>query len=141
MWFSQLFYLLLLFYSQLPPSSSFNSSSALLCSQHQSSALLHFKHLFSFTPFSSFDCDLVGQESYPKMETWKEGTDCCSWDGVTCDSVRGDVIGLDLNCSWLSSTILFNSTLFLLCHLQWLNLTSNDFPFCRLHLGLASLLG
>jgi hypothetical protein len=129
MWFSQLFYLLLLFYSQLPPSSSFNSSSALLCSQHQSSALLHFKHLFSFTPFSSFDCDLVGQQSYPKMETWKEGTDCCSWDGVTCDSMRGDVIGLDLSCSWLSGTIPFNSTLFLLSHLQWLNLTSNDFLF------------
>jgi hypothetical protein len=136
MWFSQLFYLLLLFYSQLPPSSSFNSSLALLCSQHQSFALLQFKHLFSFTPFSSFDCDLVGQQSYPKMETWKD-----SWDGVTCDSVRGDVIGLDLSCSWLSGTIPFNSTLFLLSHLQWLNLTSNDFPFCRLHLGLASLLG
>uniref|UniRef100_A0A2N9E468 Leucine-rich repeat-containing N-terminal plant-type domain-containing protein n=1 Tax=Fagus sylvatica TaxID=28930 RepID=A0A2N9E468_FAGSY len=48
---------------------------------------------------------------------------------VTCDSMRGDVIGLDLSCSWLSGTIPFNSTLFLLSHLQWLNLTSDDFIF------------
>ncbi|XP_030949470.1 receptor-like protein Cf-9 [Quercus lobata] len=63
------------------------------------------------------------------MESWKEGTDCCSWDGVTCDSVRGDVIGLDLSCSWLYGTIPFNSSLFLLPHLQWLNLASNNFNY------------
>ncbi|XP_065620002.1 receptor-like protein 7 [Quercus suber] len=39
------------------------------------------------------------------MESWKDATDCCSWDGVTCDSVRGDVIGPDLSCSWLYGTI------------------------------------
>ena len=125
---SQLFYLLLLLYSQITSSSSssFSSPSTLICSQYQSSALLQFKHLFSFTQDASSD---VCQHSYPKMENWKEGTDCCSWDGVTCDSMRGDVIGLDLSCSWLSGTIPFNSTLFLLTHLQWLNLTSNDFLF------------
>jgi hypothetical protein len=126
MWLSQLFYLLLLFYSQLTlSSSSFSSSSTLLCSQYQSSALIQFKHLFSFKQFASSDCEDVGQHSYPKMETWKEGTDCCSWDGVTCDKVRGDVIGLDLSCSWLYGTIPSNSTLFLLPHLQQLSLASN----------------
>ena len=35
------------------------------------------------------------QHSYPKMESWKKGTDYCSWDGVTCDRVKGNLIGLD----------------------------------------------
>ncbi|KAL0000616.1 hypothetical protein SO802_014397 [Lithocarpus litseifolius] len=128
-WLSQLFYLLLLFYSQLTSSSSssFNSSSPLLCSQDQSSALLQFKQLFSFLKYASLSCDFYGQHSYPKMESWKEGTDCCSWDGVTCDSVRGDVIGLNLSCSWLYGSIPSNASLFLLPHLQRLNLAFNYF--------------
>ncbi|XLU21762.1 hypothetical protein S245_057828, partial [Arachis hypogaea] len=36
------------------------------------------------------------------MRTWDNGTDCCSWMGVTCHSVSGHVIGLDLSCSGLS---------------------------------------
>ncbi|KAL0000622.1 hypothetical protein SO802_014403 [Lithocarpus litseifolius] len=132
-WLSQLFYLLLLFYSQLTSSSSssFNSSSPLLCSQDQSSALLQFKQLFSLSEIASLDCDI----SYPKMEFWKEGTDCCSWDGVTCDSVRGDVIGLDLSCSMLESTIPSNASLFLLPHLQRLNLAFNDFNISQIPSG------
>jgi uncharacterized protein YjbI with pentapeptide repeats len=128
-WLSQLFYLSLLLYSQLTSSSSssFSSPSTLICSQYQSSALLQFKHLFSFTQEASSDCEEVGQHSYPKMENWKEGTDCCSWDGVTCDRVRGDVIGLDLSCSRLDGTIPYNSSLFLLTRLQLLNLAFNDF--------------
>uniref|UniRef100_A0A7N2LIE5 Leucine-rich repeat-containing N-terminal plant-type domain-containing protein n=1 Tax=Quercus lobata TaxID=97700 RepID=A0A7N2LIE5_QUELO len=123
---SQLFfYLLLLLYSQLASSSS----SAPLCSQDQSFALLQFKQLFSFSNDVSFNCDEVDLHSYPKMESWKEGTDCCSWDGVTCDRMKRDVIGLDLSCSWLCGTIPFNSSLFLLPHLQWLNLASNNFSY------------
>ena len=130
-WLSQLFYLLLLFYSQLTSSSSsfFNSSSPLLCSQDQSSALLQFKQLFSLSEY--VHCDI----SYPKMESWKEGTDCCSWDGVTCDSVRGDVIGLDLSCSWLYGTIPSNASLFLLPHLQRLNLALNYFGGSQISSG------
>jgi Leucine-rich repeat (LRR) protein len=130
LWLSQLLYLSLLSYSQLTSSSlssSSSSSSAPLCSQDQSYALLRFKQLFSFSKDASFGCDGVGPDSYPKMESWGEGTDCCSWDGVTCDRVKGYVIGLDLSCSWLVGTIPSNSTLFLLPHLQWLNLASNNF--------------
>jgi hypothetical protein len=136
-WLSQLFYLLLLLYSQLTSSlsSSFSSPSTLICSQYQSSALLQFKHLFSFTQDASFYCEEVGQHSYPKMENWKEGTDCCSLVGVTCDRVRGDVIGLDLSCSWLNGTIPSNSTLFLLPHLQLLNLAFDDFNFSPISSG------
>jgi Leucine-rich repeat (LRR) protein len=133
-WLSQLLYLLLLlhfqFTSSFSLSSPFSSSSALLCSQEQSIALLQFKGLFSFS-----DSDYCDQHSYPKMETWKEGTDCCSWDGVTCDRVRGDVIGLDLSCSWLKGTIPSNSSLFLLHHLQRLNLAFNNFESSNISSG------
>ncbi|CAL5328232.1 unnamed protein product [Camellia sinensis] len=66
---------------------------AQLCTQEQTSALLQFKQQFSFNKSAS-DCD----RSYPKMESWKEGSDCCSWDGVECDNNTSQVIGLDLTC-------------------------------------------
>ena len=111
----KLFCLVLILCSQLTsslslPSSSF-SSSALLCSQDQSFALLQFKQLFP----------------HPKMESWEEGIDCCSWPGVTCDRMGRDVIGLDLSDSGLQGTIPSNSSLFHLSHLQWLNLSFNNF--------------
>ncbi|XP_030931067.1 receptor-like protein 6 [Quercus lobata] len=69
------------------------------------------------------------------MESWKVGTDFCSWDGVTCDRVRGNMIGLDLNCSWLYGTIPSNISLFLLPHLQHLNLAFNDFSISPISSG------
>nr|XP_023920778.1 receptor-like protein 12 [Quercus suber] len=51
------------------------------------------------------------EHSYPKMESWKKGTDCCSWDGVTCDRVKENLIGLDLSCSWLQGIIPLNSSI------------------------------
>uniref|UniRef100_A0A7N2M8R7 Leucine-rich repeat-containing N-terminal plant-type domain-containing protein n=1 Tax=Quercus lobata TaxID=97700 RepID=A0A7N2M8R7_QUELO len=124
-----------LLFSTSSSSSSFNSSSPLLCSQDQSSALLQFKQLFSLWEYASDICDYYGQRSYPKIESWKEGTDCCSWDGVTCDSVRGDVIGLDLSCSRLYGTIPSNTSLFLLPHLQRLNLAFNYFNYSQISSG------
>ncbi|KAL5737447.1 hypothetical protein ACOSP7_030208 [Xanthoceras sorbifolium] len=63
------------------------------------------------------------------MKEWREDTDCCSWDvgGLTCDTVTGHVIGLDLSCSCLHGSIPSNSSLFLLSHLQKLNLAFNNF--------------
>ncbi|KAK3423924.1 hypothetical protein EUGRSUZ_F00665, partial [Eucalyptus grandis] len=55
------------------------------------------------------------------------GIDCCLWDGVTCDGATGNVISLDLTCSWLRGTLHSNSSLFLLRHLWKLNLFGNDF--------------
>ncbi|XP_050279917.1 receptor-like protein Cf-9 [Quercus robur] len=103
-------------------SLSFNSSTP-LCHSHQSSALLHFRNSFSVGD-SLYRCDYY---SYPPKNSWKMGTDCCGWDGVTCDTMTGHVIGLDLSCSRLEGPIHSNSTLFSLRHLQWLNLAYNYF--------------
>uniref|UniRef100_A0A2K1R4N2 Uncharacterized protein n=1 Tax=Populus trichocarpa TaxID=3694 RepID=A0A2K1R4N2_POPTR len=93
-----------------------------LCARDQSIHLLQFKESFLIDPSASFEyCE------NPKTESWKEGTDCCLWDGVTCDIKSGQVIGLDLACSMLYGTLHSNSTLFSLHHLQKLDLSYNDF--------------
>ncbi|TXG67658.1 hypothetical protein EZV62_008933 [Acer yangbiense] len=107
-------------------------SFANLCSHEQSSALLHFKQLFSFNQYSDYPSLCYTQLHYPKMKYWKDDTDCCSWDGVACDMVTGHVIGLDLSCSQLYGSIPSNSSLFLLSHLQKLNLASNDFNLSQI---------
>ncbi|KAL4597673.1 hypothetical protein ACB092_11G005500 [Castanea dentata] len=103
-------------------SLSFNSSTP-LCRSHQSSALLHFRNSFSVGDSNVF-CDYY---SYPPKNSWKMGTDCCGWDGVTCDSMTGHVIAVDLSCSRLQGPIHPNTTLFSLRHLQSLNLAFNNF--------------
>ena len=137
-WQYQLFCLLsLLFHSPFSFSSSLSSNSP--CS-----ALLQFSNslsLHSFAspslhasviPIHSYDyrsnfhmCD----NSYPKIVSWKKDKDCCSWDGVKCDDTTLLVSGLDLSCSWLSSSIPSNSSLFLLYHLRSLNLAGNNFNY------------
>ncbi|KAH1063103.1 hypothetical protein J1N35_028090, partial [Gossypium stocksii] len=67
-----------------------------------------------------------------KTNSWKEGTNCCSWDGVTCDHLNAHVIALDLSCSWLYGNFPSNTTLFLLPNLQKLNLAYNDFSLSKI---------
>ncbi|KAI9384023.1 hypothetical protein POPTR_012G010300v4 [Populus trichocarpa] len=102
--------------------SSSNYSSSRFCAPDQSLSLLQFKESFSInSSASSEDCQ------HPKTESWKEGTDCCLWDGVTCDLKTGHVTALDLSCSMLYGTLHPNSTLFSLHHLQKLDLSDNHF--------------
>ncbi|KAL7207617.1 hypothetical protein ACSBR1_029549 [Camellia fascicularis] len=109
-----------------------SSSSSSTCARHtcledQRFSLLQFKTTFTITANASLYC---GSGSHiPKMVFWNESSDCCSWEGVTCDWSNGHVIGLDLSCSQLQGTIQPNSTLFHLRHLQTLNLAFNDFNF------------
>ncbi|XVE99113.1 hypothetical protein REPUB_Repub03eG0168900 [Reevesia pubescens] len=84
------------------------------------------KSSFSIEKSASKKCEYRGTPSYPKTNSWKEGTDCCSWDGVTCDNITCQVIGLDLNCSWLLGVIPSNINLFHFPHLQNLSLAFND---------------
>ena len=118
---SPIFYQLLCFLLFLS-----SSSATQLCSHDESAALIQFKTLFSINQTASKDCE-VGTISHPKINSWKEGTDCCLWDGVSCDNITGHVIRLDLSCSWLSGTLPSNSSLFILSHLQRLDLSFNDF--------------
>ena len=109
------------------------------CPYDQSHALLQFKNSFSISTSASFNCsrdvspfDLIFQCDfalpYPKTESWVEGMDCCSWDGVTCDLETGYVIELDLSSSMLYGTFhSHNNSLFLLSHLQKLDLSNNHF--------------
>ncbi|PKI33462.1 hypothetical protein CRG98_046139 [Punica granatum] len=92
-------------------------------------ALLHFGNSFTITLDASADyyCGYPANTSYPKTASWKNGTDCCSWDGVTCHTSENYVISLDLSCSWLHGTLHSNSTLFSLSNLRGLNLAVNDF--------------
>ncbi|CAL5374527.1 unnamed protein product [Camellia sinensis] len=116
---------------------------AQLCTQQQTSALLQFKQQFSFNKSASyFNCDYFGIHSYSKMESWKEGSDCCSWDGVECDNNTNQVIGLDLSCSWLIGTSHPNTTIFYYFpHLQSLNLAFNDFRMSPLNLSASGFSG
>ncbi|XVF18860.1 hypothetical protein REPUB_Repub11eG0059500 [Reevesia pubescens] len=134
------FLLLLIIGFQATLSSSYSSSTTQLCSRDQSAALLQFKTLFSINKTASIYCQHI--RSYPKTNSWKEGTDCCLWDGISCDSISGQVISLDLSCSWLSGTLPSNSSLFLLSHLQSLDLSFNDFKNSKISSnfgGFASL--
>ncbi|KAJ6889858.1 hypothetical protein NC651_023577 [Populus alba x Populus x berolinensis] len=96
-------------------------SSPHFCAHDQSLSLLQFKESFSINSSASWNCQ------HPKTESWKEGTDCCLWDGVSCDLKTGHVTGLDLACSMLYGTLHSSSTLFSLHHLRMLDLSDNDF--------------
>ncbi|KAF5771092.1 putative leucine-rich repeat-containing, plant-type, leucine-rich repeat domain superfamily [Helianthus annuus] len=39
------------------------------------------------------------------MKNWNTSTDCCDWNGVTCDHSTGDVIGLDLSCGMVQGRL------------------------------------
>ncbi|PON35353.1 LRR domain containing protein [Trema orientale] len=61
------------------------TSSAITCLPHQRSALLQLKKDFAFEKHNLTDFiglyDFIDSYSYPKMKFWKEGKDCCGWDG------------------------------------------------------------
>ncbi|KAK8706397.1 hypothetical protein V6N13_049964 [Hibiscus sabdariffa] len=115
------FPLLIIFVSQV---AFLSSSSSHLCLPDQSLALLQFKKVISLN-----NCSFRGsfRRGPRKIISWKEGTDCCFWDGVSCDIVTGNVIGLDLQDCQLYGTLNSDSSLFLLSHLRWLNLAGNAF--------------
>ncbi|XWS16888.1 hypothetical protein CRYUN_Cryun33cG0019900 [Craigia yunnanensis] len=115
--------LLLLFallqYFQVDCSWSFSSSflhSTHLCLPEQRASLLEFKNTISVDDF----CDY-----YRKTNSWNESSDCCSWEGVSCNKVTGHVIGIDVSHSCLHGSLLANNSLFQLQSLQSLDLSSN----------------
>ncbi|RHN57393.1 putative leucine-rich repeat-containing, plant-type, leucine-rich repeat domain, L [Medicago truncatula] len=117
----------------------FTSYTFSMCKHHDSSALLQFKNSF-FINTSSQPGFWSHCSSFSfKTESWKTGTDCCEWDGVTCDIMYDYVIGLDLSCNNLNGELAANSTIFQLKHLQQLNLAFNDFFGSSVHAGIGDL--
>ncbi|MBA0784493.1 hypothetical protein Gotri_024888, partial [Gossypium trilobum] len=68
----------------------------------------------------------LNSSSSEKLVKWNQSTDCCSWDGITCNA-GGQVIGLDLSKELISGAIDKSNSLFRLRHLQQLNLAYNSF--------------
>ncbi|KAF3789936.1 Receptor-like protein 12 [Nymphaea thermarum] len=107
-----LFTTLLILLTQPPPAAS-----AVLCHLNESSALLRFKQ--SISKFL-----LPG-----KLSSWQgNGSDCCRWQGITCHSITGFVIKLqipDVTQDTFFGSI--DSSLFELKQLQLLDLSMNGF--------------
>ncbi|XP_042478859.1 receptor-like protein 35 [Macadamia integrifolia] len=118
--FFYFFFLLLLLLPQIQAAQESH-----ICLHDQKSALLQFRHEFIITDNISFS-------------SWEPETDCCSWEGVTCNVTTGYVIRLDLNFK-LSGPIYSNSSLFGLHHLQRLNLAYNDFKLAPIPSGFDRL--
>ena len=124
------------FFISLSQTSS-NTSSQHHCLPDQSAHLLQLrqefveKRMYTEYPEYYIDYDFLDyyNGSYPKMKSWKADSDCCSWDGVTCDAENGEVIGLDLSNSWLYGPLNSNCSLFSFRHLRKLNLALNNFTF------------
>ncbi|PHT31657.1 hypothetical protein CQW23_27994 [Capsicum baccatum] len=111
---------------------AFSSSLPHLCPKDQAHALLQFKHMFTINPNSSHCYN-------PTTLSWNKSTDYCSWSGVHCDDMMGQVIELDLYYSGLQGKFHSNSSLFQLSNLKRLDLAGNDFSGCSFHLNLIIL--
>lgn len=61
----------------------------------------------------------------PVLPSWKENTDCCAWEGVTCDGSMGQVTALDLSELGIVGNL--SSAIFNLTSLRFLNLAGNCF--------------
>ncbi|GKV33129.1 hypothetical protein SLEP1_g41670 [Rubroshorea leprosula] len=132
-WFSQILclsFMLLQFRVQSSsPSQSSLDSPAHLCRPEERSALLDFKSTANLVDF----CSLFPPR--PIIQTWNEGSDCCLWEGITCDKRNGHVTGLDLSNNCLEANLTTNSSLFRLEKLQSLNLAYNNFSYHNLSFG------
>uniref|UniRef100_A0A0V0H9X6 Putative ovule protein n=1 Tax=Solanum chacoense TaxID=4108 RepID=A0A0V0H9X6_SOLCH len=89
---------------------AFCSSLSHLCLKDQALALLQFKHMFTI-------------DAYSTLLSWNKSIDCCSWDGVHCDEMTGQVTELNLTCSKLQGKFHSNSSLFQLSNLKRLDLS------------------
>ncbi|CAH2079305.1 unnamed protein product, partial [Thlaspi arvense] len=99
----------------------FASHAKHLCRPNQRDTLWEFKNEFYVEGFHS-----DGTPVDKKTKSWRNNTDCCSWDGISCNPKKGLVVELDLEDSFLNGPLRYNSSLFRLQHLQSLNLGNNN---------------
>ncbi|TYH86636.1 hypothetical protein ES332_D01G058100v1 [Gossypium tomentosum] len=104
------------------------------CLPEDTSALLQFKNTMSID-----DSAFYSYCYHPKTNSWNESTNCCSWEGVTCDKATGQVISLDLSCSQLVGFLSPNTALFRLRGLKRLDLSLNNFSASSIPSGFNQL--
>ncbi|CAN6890867.1 unnamed protein product [Brassica oleracea var. botrytis] len=121
-------------------SSSYTYASLTLCRPDQRDALLEFKSEFNDEGIQGAWTSFCVTSS-PKRKSWENNTDCCYWDGITCDANSGVVIGLDLSSSCLHGHFKPNSSLFRLQYLRSLNLAYNDFNASSIPTRINELMG
>ncbi|KAL1187908.1 Receptor-like protein 32 [Cardamine amara subsp. amara] len=92
-----------------------------LCRPDQRDALLEFKNEFEIGKLSPYCID-----GRPKTELWGNNSDCCKWEGITCNSKSGHVIELYLSCSGFHGRFHSNTSLQNLPFLTTLDLSIND---------------
>ncbi|CDY36292.1 BnaA01g31260D [Brassica napus] len=82
------------------------------CRPDQRDALLQFKNEFEVLDSSfAYDCYFDIVKLHPKTESWANNSDCCTWEGIKCNVKSGEVIELDLSCSYLHGHLHSNSNL------------------------------
>ncbi|KAI3956816.1 hypothetical protein MKW92_020815 [Papaver armeniacum] len=121
-WLLLFFFILSLFGSQCVQGKCLKDQRALLL-QLNSSLIYESSEYWSDYYRDSYGINLTFSS---KLSSWNANTDCCSWDGITCDGA-GRVISLDLSCEFISGGINNSSGLFNLLYLERLNLANNFF--------------
>ncbi|KAL7164647.1 hypothetical protein ACSBR2_040528 [Camellia fascicularis] len=114
-----------------------NGNSTVSCIAKERQALLRFKD------------DLTDPSSW--LSSWSSNDDCCSWDGVVCDNFSGHVRELHLQgtCTGYADLMCndripklggkLNPSLLNLKHLNYLNLSYNDFGWMKIPNFIGSL--
>nr|XP_017251058.1 PREDICTED: receptor-like protein 12 [Daucus carota subsp. sativus] len=74
-----------------------------------------------------------------KIVKWNQSTDCCKWEGVSCNTSSGNVIGIELDGEGISDGINGSSSLYQFRYLQKLNLAYNNFNSTEIPAGLFNL--
>ncbi|KAL8141946.1 hypothetical protein V2J09_014978 [Rumex salicifolius] len=133
-WWMMILQLLMVFVatSHANSGSGFSSVHTVMCRPDERDALLAFKKGFAIQHNISAETWEVERfcpdDAYAKTETWEKNGRCCEWHGVTCDSLTGHVVELDLGCSLLTGSFPSNTALFLLSlpRLRHLDLAHNS---------------
>ncbi|XP_014753477.2 receptor-like protein kinase 5 isoform X2 [Brachypodium distachyon] len=111
--------LLICSYSTIDAASVAKQNTTVLCLPDQASSLLQLKR-------SLIDFD-------ENLASWRAGSDCCHWKGITCDMASGRVISLDLGGFHMQGRRL-DPALFNLTSLRNLSLAFIDFRRAQLPL-------
>ncbi|XP_039129268.1 receptor-like protein 7 [Dioscorea cayenensis subsp. rotundata] len=104
-------------------SSSSSSTNALSAHSQQCLDLLDLKK--GFIKLNESDYYYYHGPATTSLPHWHAGTNCCGWEGVSCDKASGLVVSLDLSERYMGGNIM--PSLFNLTSIQTLNLAYNDF--------------